>query len=161
MRYTKNCNTYCQHWSTEWAQFFSMVMPDYNQSHNQRFNLNELGYKVLPHLPYSSESEVESISKNTGVRNTSLIQGFCPIQGGNPGLPHCKRILYGLSQQGSLLTDWLPLLQASQQLYAGKNLPQAAGGRKYFPRIRQIPKHGSLYYRNEQTSFSLAKICWL
>jgi len=81
MRYTKNCNTYCQHCSTEWAQFFSMAMPDYNQLHNQRFNLNELGYKVLPHLPYSSESEVESISKNTGVRNTSLIQGFCPIQG--------------------------------------------------------------------------------
>ena len=30
------------------------------------------------------------------------------------------------------LTNWLPLLQASQQLFAGKMLPQLAGGRKCF-----------------------------
>ena len=36
MRCTENCNTCSQHWSTEWAQFFSMTMPDWT-SHNQRF----------------------------------------------------------------------------------------------------------------------------
>ena len=29
MRYTENCNVYNQHWSTEWAQFFSRTMLDY------------------------------------------------------------------------------------------------------------------------------------
>ena len=42
------------------------------------------------------------------------------------------------------------LLQASQQLFAGKTLPQSAGGRKYFPRVCQILKHGFLCYRNKQ-----------
>ena len=59
------------------------------------------------------------------------------------------------------LTNWLPLLQASQQFFTGKMLPQPAGGRKCFPRVRRLPKHGFLLYRNKQTYFSLAKICWL
>ena len=41
-----------------------------------------------------------------------------------------------------LLANWLPLLQASQQLFTGKMLPQPAGGRKCFPRVCQILKHG-------------------
>ena len=53
------------------------------------------------------------------------------------------------------------LLQASQQLFAGKMLPQPAEGRKCFPRVCQIPKHGFLHYRNKQTYFSLAEMCWL
>ena len=31
----------------------------------------------------------------------SLLQGIFPSQGSNPGLPHCRRILYQLSYQGS------------------------------------------------------------
>ena len=31
----------------------------------------------------------------------SLLQGIFPIQGLKPGLPHCRRILYQLSYQGS------------------------------------------------------------
>ena len=50
-----------------------------------------------------------------------------------------------------LLTDRLLLLQASQQLFAGKMLPQRAGCRKCFPRVHQIPKHRFLCYRNKQT----------
>ena len=45
----------------------------------------------------------------------------------------------------------LPLLQACQQLFAGKMLPRWAGGRKCFPIICQIPKHGFLCYRDKQT----------
>ena len=59
------------------------------------------------------------------------------------------------------LTNELLLLQASQQLFAGKMLPQPAEGRKCFPRVCQIPKHGFLHYRNKQTYFSLAEMCWL
>ena len=36
LRCTKNCNACSQHWSTEWAWFFSMTKPDH-KSHNQHF----------------------------------------------------------------------------------------------------------------------------
>ena len=51
------------------------------------------------------------------------------------------------------LPNYLPLLQASQQLFAGKMLLQPEEGRKFFPSIHQIPKHGYLCYRNKQTHF--------
>ena len=41
-----------------------------------------------------------SPSQNT-VGSLSLLQGIFPTQGLNPGLPHCRRILYQLSYQGS------------------------------------------------------------
>ena len=55
--------------------------------------------------------------------------------------------------------NWLLLFQESWQLFAGKILPQAAGGRKCFPRVPQILKQGFLHYRNKQTYFSVAKLC--
>ena len=36
-------------------------------------------------------------SKNTGVGSLSLLQGIFPTQGSNPGLLHCRQILYQLS----------------------------------------------------------------
>ena len=59
------------------------------------------------------------------------------------------------------LANWLPLLQASQQLFARKMLPRPAAHRKSFPRVHQILKHGFFCYRNNQAYFSLAKMCWL
>ena len=59
------------------------------------------------------------------------------------------------------LANQLPLLQASEQLFAGKMLPRPTGGRKFFPRVHQIPKYRFLCYRNKQTYFSLAKMCLL
>ena len=47
------------------------------------------------------------------------------------------------------LANWLPLLQASLQLFAGKMLLQPAGG---FPKVCQIPKHGILCYGNKLIS---------
>ena len=44
-----------------------------------------------------------SPGQNTGVRRLSLLQGTFPTQGSNPGLPHCKRVLYQLSHKGSSL----------------------------------------------------------
>ena len=41
--------------------------------------------------------------QNTGVGSRSLLQGIFPTQGSNPGLPHCRQILYQLSHQGSPL----------------------------------------------------------
>ena len=47
-----------------------------------------------------------SPGKNTGVGCHALLQGIFPTQEWNPGLPHCRQILYHLSQQGSW---WLNL----------------------------------------------------
>ena len=42
-----------------------------------------------------------SLGQNTGVGSLSLLQGIFPTQGSNPGLLHCRRILYQLSHKGS------------------------------------------------------------
>ena len=36
---------------------------------------------------------------NTGVGCHFLLQGIFPTQGSNPGLPHCRQILYYLGHQ--------------------------------------------------------------
>ena len=46
---------------------------------------------------------MNSLAQNTGVGSLSLLQGIFPTQGSNPGLLHCRQILYQLSYQGSLL----------------------------------------------------------
>ena len=75
---------------------------------------------MFPHVPYKSVKESESCSvvsnslqphvlyspwnspgQNTGVGSHSLLQGIVPTQGSNPGLLHCRRILYQLSHQGN------------------------------------------------------------
>ena len=42
-----------------------------------------------------------SPGQNTGVGSFSLLQGIFPRQGSNPGLLHCRHILYTLSHQES------------------------------------------------------------
>ena len=64
----------------------------------------------LLHL-HMSESESRSVVSNslqtdcpdqsTGVGSLAFLQGIFPTQGSNPGLLHCRRILYQLSHQGS------------------------------------------------------------
>ena len=54
----------------------------------------------------------DSPGKNTGVGCRFLLQEIFPTQGSNPGLPHCRQMLYHLSHQGSsekhlLLLYWL------------------------------------------------------
>ena len=36
-----------------------------------------------------------------GLYSLALLRGIFPTQGSNPGLPHCRRILYQLSHKGS------------------------------------------------------------
>ena len=42
-----------------------------------------------------------SPGQNTGMGSHFLLQGIFLTQGLNPGLPHCRQILYHLSHQGS------------------------------------------------------------
>ena len=54
--------------------------------------------RLQPHrlyIPWNSPGQ------NTGVGGLALLQGIFPTQGSNPGLLHCRWILYQLSHKGS------------------------------------------------------------
>ena len=53
---------------------------------------------LRPHGLYSSW---DSPGQKTGVGSLSLLQGIFPAQGSNPGLLHCRWVLYQLSHKGS------------------------------------------------------------
>ena len=49
-----------------------------------------------------------SPGQSTGVGSHFLLQGIFPTQGSNLGLPHCRRIFYQLSHQGSpRILEWV------------------------------------------------------
>ena len=50
--------------------------------------------------PRGLSSPWNSPGQDTGVGSLSLLQGIFPTQGLNPGLRHCRRILYQLSHEG-------------------------------------------------------------
>ena len=51
--------------------------------------------------PSGSSVHGDSPGKNTGVGCHALLQEVFPTQGLNPGLPHCRQIIYPLSPQGN------------------------------------------------------------
>ena len=51
--------------------------------------------------PPGSSVHRDSPGKNTGVDCHALLQGIFPTQGLDPGLLHCRQILYQLSHKGS------------------------------------------------------------
>ena len=55
---------------------------------------NSLQLHVL-YSPWNSPGQ------NTGVGSLFLLQGIFPTQGSNPGVPHCRWILYQLSHKGT------------------------------------------------------------
>ena len=52
--------------------------------------------------PHGLYSPWNSPGHNTGVDSCSLLQGIFPTQGWNPGLLHCRQILYQLSHHEAL-----------------------------------------------------------
>ena len=68
-------------------------------------NLWVVSNSLRPHVLYSPWN---SPDYNTGVGSLSLLQGIFLTQGLNPGLGHCRQILYQLSHQGSpRILEWL------------------------------------------------------
>ena len=63
--------------------------PSESESHPDSLQLHGL------HSPWNSPGQ------NTGVGSQSLLQGIFSTQGLNPGLPHCRWLLYQLNHQGS------------------------------------------------------------
>ena len=59
--------------------------------------------------------------QNTGEGRLSLLQEIFPTQGSNPGLPHCRRILYHLSRKGSpRVLEWVGHLCQNTQTIEAK-----------------------------------------
>ena len=58
--------------------------------------------------PHELYSPWNSPGQNTGVGSLSLLQGIFPTQRSNPGVPHCRQILYQLSHKGSpKILEWV------------------------------------------------------
>ena len=58
--------------------------------------------------PHGLYSPWNSPGQNTGVGSLYLLQGFFPTHGSNPGLPHCRWILYQLSHKESpRILEWI------------------------------------------------------
>ena len=75
--------------------------------------------------PHGLYSPWNSPGQNTRVGSHSLLQGIFPTQGSDPGLPHCRQILYQLSHKGSN-TSWLqemsPSFTLSSKLFRLKDI---------------------------------------
>ena len=70
--------------------------------------------------PHGLYSPWNSPGQNTRVGSLSILQGIFPNQGLNPGLPHCRRILYQLSHKGSpRILEWV-----TYPFSRGSSLPQ-------------------------------------
>ena len=72
------------------------------------------GHSVVPDSlrTHGLYSPWNSPGQNTGVGSLSLLQGIFPTQGSNPGLTHCRQILFQLSHKGSLLYVYLHIFYA-------------------------------------------------
>ena len=91
-------------------------------------------------LPGSSVHE-DFPGKNTGVDCHAPLQGIFPTQGSNPGLLHCRQILYHLSHQGSpRILEWVslallqgnfPTQESNQGLLHCSSLPAELPGRPH------------------------------
>ena len=68
-----------------------------------RVILNSESHSVLSSSlrPHWLSSQWNSPGQNTGVGSLSLLQRIFPAQGSNPGLLHCRWILYQLSHKES------------------------------------------------------------
>ena len=68
----------------------------------------------MDHSPLGSSVHGDSPGKNTGV-GCHAQPGIFPTQGLNPGLPHCRQILYHLSHQGGqcICIDWTKMCSVS------------------------------------------------
>ena len=83
---------------------------------------------LWPHRLYSPWN---SPGQNTGVGSLSLLHGIFPTQGSNPGLPHCRQILYQLSHKRSpRILEWVayPFSRGSSQPRNWTRVSCIAGG---------------------------------
>ena len=87
---------------------FSTVL--FNSGWNESESRSVLSDSLQPHGLYSPWN---SLGHNTGVGSLSFLQGNLP----NPGLLHCRQILYQLSHKGSpRILEWVVPIPSSTDL---------------------------------------------
>ena len=72
--------------------------------------------------------------QNTGVGSLSLLEGIFPTQGLNPGLPHCRRMLYQLSHKGSPQQHFPKLLP-----HRASSPPSTVPSSRHFLSVQNFP----------------------
>ena len=85
----------------------------------------------MGYSPLGSSVHGDSPGKNIGVGCHALLQGIFPTQESNPGLSHCRQILYYLSHQGSpKILEWVayPFPRGSSWPRNQTRVPCIAGG---------------------------------
>ena len=90
--------------------------------------------------PHGLYSPWHSPDQNTGVGSLSLLREIFPTQGLNPGLPHCRWILYQLSHKGSAkILEWVAYPSSSRSSWPRNRtgVSGIAGG------LYQLSYHGS------------------
>ena len=85
----------CDNLSFTLEEIFWLI-PHYWKSESESCSV--MSYSLQPHGLYSPWV---SPGQNAGVGSCSFLQGIFSTQGLNPGLLHCRWILYQLSHQGS------------------------------------------------------------
>ena len=128
-----------------WLQFIIYIVHlnfakrrDFKHSHSKKKKLmltmwdeSERWLVVSDSLwPHGLYSPGNSPGQNIGVGSLSLLQGIFTTQRSNPGLPHCRQILYQLYHQGSpRILEWVanPFSRGSYQLRNWIGVPCIAG----------------------------------
>ena len=82
-----------------------------------------------PLQPHGLYSPWNSPGQNPGVGSLSLLQEIFPTQGSNPGLRHCRWILYQLSHKGSPGYSLWGCKDSNTQLSAHAYEPQRRRGK--------------------------------
>ena len=94
------------------------------------------------HSPWNSPGQ------NTGVGSLSLLQGIFPTQGSNPGLRHCRRILFQLSHRESPRTlEWVAYPFSSRSSWPRNQTGVSFIAGRFFTNwaIREAPKSNIKY----------------
>ena len=95
-----------------------------------------------------------SLGQNTGVGSLSLLQGIFPTQGSNPGLPHCRRILYQLSCKGSpRILERVAYPFSSRSSWPRNQTRSSALQSDYLPTELSWKPKGVLNAKNTQANF--------
>ena len=104
--------------------------------------------------PHGLYSPWNSLGQNTGVGSLSLLQGIFPTQGWNPGLLHCRQILYQLSHQGSpRILAWVAYPFSSGSSWPrNRSEVSCIAGRFFTTKLSRKPSHGN---RNDNKKFLL------
>ena len=139
-----NCGPHSPWWSAAGLIHYSFLNPAktiISEKHAQHIDETHQKLQCLRPTLINTRARFSTTTPGCTLHNHHF-------RGGRTGLWSFARAPW--SQQASASQQ--PLPHTSQPRLAGETLPQPGGGRKCFPRIRQIPKHGFLCYRNKLIS---------